>query len=207
MGKRAPSVVQPFSKIMGIGPESNFRHAPAESRLPPGHRWKETRLGDPYYLRAAQEGDRDERLTVAEANLRRQRHMGDNDPLQGFKYFSNVEYQAVPINQDSSAPRPATAPASASAPSASPPSPMGTPAPSVSPLSGGPQPSQPAQPSTPARPAVQAASPRPAVSGADPGTATTPGVSRRRGRRPFVKTAAVGLTTPAQTQKKTLLGG
>ena len=218
MGRVISGVVKPFAKILGIGPE-----APSQSRLPAGHEWKKVSQGDPYYIREAQEGDRDERLTVAEANRLRGQGSSDNDPLQGFRFVENVKYQAVPVGQAAPAPAPApvrTQPAPAPTPRAMPtsatapatatqsvlPSPIGTPTPTVSPLTGGPQPSQPAQPSTPARPAVQAVSPRPVVSGVSP-TGTTPqGVSRRRGRRPFVQTTSVGLTAPAQTQKKTLLG-
>lgn len=173
-------------------------------RVPPGYERQEV-TGKPYYERSGQEGETETLTPEQFRRLRATQVSADNDPTQGFRLVTPRSFKLVPIQRPAPqpTPAPATAPAPAPAPSASPPSPMGAPAPTVSPPSGGPQPSQPAQPSTPARPVT----PRPVVSGAAPGTATTPGVSRRRGRRPFVQTAAVGLTTPAQTQKKTLLGG
>ena len=210
MSKVAETIAKPFAKF--FGPK-----LPTQ-KLPAGYEYKET-LGDPFYERRGQEGESEILTPDQFKRLRASQVSQDDDPTQGFELIEPRSFQVVPIQRAAPAPQPApatptpaprptptpttTAPAP-TAPSV-PPSPMGTPAPSVVPPSGGPQP---AQPSTPARPAVQAVTPRPVISGASSSTTTgTQGRPRGRGRSRFVRTTPLGLSSGANTQKKTLLGG
>ena len=123
-------------------------------------------------------------------------------------------YEIRPINRT-----PTTAPAAAPSPAPSPvprapttPSPRAAPVASVAaarspaPPSGGPQPTQPAQPVTSATATVPKIKPAQPVS-SPVGQAGIGGAAPKRpGRRAFVRTTPVGLTTKADTQKKRLLG-
>ena len=221
MGSVVSSVLKPFAKIVGA--------TPPRQGIPAGYESVETGTTTTYSRSSGNYGARDtftqdqyDNMVAANAREQNVDTGGMYTPptpeqfARQFTQGSQKTYEILPINRNDPPAAPAP-PAAAPAPAAPSPSAPAVPAPSATtpvprapgaspaPPAGGVQPAQPAQPVTPAT--TTAITPRPVVSGQTATSAQGQGVSRRRGRNAFVRTASVGLASPAMTAKKTLLGG
>ena len=225
MSKLLSSVLKPFAKLTGA--------MPSAQQIPEGYEAVKTGTKTSYQTGGGRDDQvttisqeqYDKLVTAADARPDFSSY-GDFGQGQGGSGGASIAsqyrrreqdvYEILPINRNqTTAPTtPPTTPAT-TPPTTPPTTPATTPATvapdvtatSPAPPSGGVQPTQPAQPDTSATATVPKIKPAAVVSASGvPGAQAGAAPRRRGGRRAFVQTSSVGLTAPAQTTKKTLLG-
>ena len=217
MSKVLSSVLKPFAKLTGA--------MPSAQQIPEGYEAVKTGT-EASYMRGGGRDDpvetisqaRYDKLVTADDARPDFSSYGDFGQGQGgsggasiasqYRRSEQDVYEILPINRNQTT-APATPPTTPPTTPATPPVTVAPEAPATSPVppSGGVQPTPPAQPDTSATATVPKIKPAAVVSASGgPGAQAGAAPRRRGGRRAFVQTSSVGLTAPAQTTKKTLLG-